>query len=56
MPRTFSWIQGEDYLNGLALNCGANGMVTGLGNVWIEPYIKMYQTVKAWNNSRLNKI
>jgi len=52
----FSWIQGEDYLDGPALNCGANGMVTGLGNVWIEPYIKMYQAAKARNNSRVNEI
>jgi len=56
VPENFSWIQGEDYLDGAALNCGANGMVTGLGNVWIEPYIKMYQAAKARNNSRVNEI
>ena len=32
-PESFSWIQGEDYLDGPALNYGANGIVTGLGNV-----------------------
>jgi len=42
VPESFSWIQGEDYLDGPAFNCGANGIVTGLGNVFIEPYIQMY--------------
>jgi len=56
VPKSFSWIQGEDYLDGPAFNCGANGIVTGLGNVWIEPYIKMYQAAKARNNSRVNEI
>lgn len=56
VPESFSWIQGEDYLDGPAFNCGANGIVTGLGNVWIEPYIKMYQAARARNNSRVNKM
>jgi 4-hydroxy-tetrahydrodipicolinate synthase len=56
VPEYFSWIQGEDYLDGPAFNCGANGIVTGLGNVWIEPYIKMFQAAKARNNSRVNEI
>ena len=56
VPESFSWIQGEDYLDGPAFNCGANGIVTGLGNVWVEPYVKMYQAVKAGNNLRVNKI
>ena len=56
VPESFSWIQGEDYLDGPAFNCGANGIVTGLGNVWIEPYIKMFQAAKARNNSRVNEI
>ena len=38
----FAWIQGEDYLDGPALLIGADGIVTGLGNVWIEPYLVMY--------------
>ncbi|GAK51821.1 dihydrodipicolinate synthase [Candidatus Moduliflexus flocculans] len=37
----FAWIQGEDYLDGASLLLGARGIVTGLGNVWIEPYINM---------------
>jgi len=56
LTESFSWIQGEDYLDGPALNCGADGLVTGLGNVWIEPYIKMYQAARARNNSRINKM
>jgi len=56
VPGSFSWIQGEDYLDGPAFNCGANGVVTGLGNVWIEPYVKMYQAVKVGNNLRVNKM
>jgi 4-hydroxy-tetrahydrodipicolinate synthase len=47
VPEQFSWIQGEDYLDAASLNIGADGMVTGLGNVYIEPYIKMYQAAQA---------
>ncbi len=56
VPETFSWIQGEDYLDGSALNCGANGMVTGLGNVFIEPYIRMYQAAKKGNYQKVNEL
>ena len=56
VPETFSWIQGEDYLDGSALNCGANGMVTGLGNVFIEPYIRMYQAAKKGNYQKVNEM
>ena len=56
VPETFSWIQGEDYLDGSALNCGANGMVTGLGNVFIEPYIRMYQAAKKGNYRKVNEM
>ena len=56
VPETFSWIQGEDYLDGSALNCGANGMVTGLGNVFIEPYILMYQAAKKGNYRKVNEM
>ncbi|MEE8564367.1 MAG: dihydrodipicolinate synthase family protein [Atribacterota bacterium] len=56
VPETFSWIQGEDYLDGPALNCGANGMVTGLGNVFIEPYIRMYQAAKKGNYRKVNEM
>jgi len=42
ISKSFSWIQGEDYLDGPSFNIGADGVVTGLGNVFIEPYIRMY--------------
>jgi len=53
---SFSWIQGEDYLDGPALNCGANGIVTGLGNVFIEPYIQMYKEVKKGNVTKIYEV
>ncbi len=43
----FAWIQGEDRLDAPSLLLGAPGIVTGLGNVDIRPYIKMYDAVKA---------
>ena len=45
----FTWIQGEDYLDGASLLLGARGIVTGLGNVWIEPYIKMRDAHRQGN-------
>ena len=56
VPESFSWIQGEDYLDGPAFNCGANGIVTGLGNVFIEPYIQMYKEAKKGNYHKVNEI
>jgi len=56
VPESFSWIQGEDYLDGAAFNCGANGVVTGLGNVWIEPYIQMYKEAKKGNYQKVNEM
>lgn len=47
VPDYFSWIQGEDYLDAASLNIRANGMVTGLGNVYIEPYVEMYQAAHS---------
>lgn len=44
-PR-FAWIQGEDYLDGPSLLVGANGFVTGLGNVCIEAHIAMRQAMQ----------
>ncbi len=39
----FVWIQGEDLLDAAAYLVGAKAVVTGLGNVWIDPYIEMRQ-------------
>ncbi len=38
----FAWFQGEDYLCGPALVCGADGMVSGLANARVEPYVEMF--------------
>jgi 4-hydroxy-tetrahydrodipicolinate synthase len=52
----FSWIQGEDLLDGPSLLVGADGLVTGLGNVWIDPYIKLYQAKEQKNFAQLNEL
>ena len=39
----FAWIQGEDYLCAPALLCGGDGMVSGLSNARVEPYVAMYR-------------
>jgi 4-hydroxy-tetrahydrodipicolinate synthase len=43
LPGPFAWIQGEDYLEAASYLLGAQGAVTGLGNVWIEPYVSMHR-------------
>ena len=42
----FAWIQGEDLLDAPSLLFGAPGLVTGLGNVSIEPYVTMYRAAQ----------
>lgn len=56
VPEFFSWIQGEDYLDGSSFNIGADGVVTGLGNVFIEPYIQMYKEAKKGNYQKVNEM
>ncbi len=56
VPESFSWIQGEDYLDGSSFNIGADGVVTGLGNVFIEPYIQMYKAAKKRNYPKVNEM
>lgn len=56
MFESFSWIQGEDYLDGPSFNIGADGVVTGLGNVFIEPYIQMYKEAKKENYQKVNEM
>ncbi|MBA7661795.1 4-hydroxy-tetrahydrodipicolinate synthase [subsurface metagenome] len=53
-PEHFSWIQGEDFLDGASLILGAHGLVTGLGNIWIEPYVELYREAKRGNASKVN--
>jgi dihydrodipicolinate synthase/N-acetylneuraminate lyase len=52
----FAWIQGEDYLDGPSLLVGAKGIVTGLGNVWIEPYVELYREKEQGNLEKLHDL
>lgn len=56
VPDAFSWIQGEDYLDGSSLNLGAKGIVTGLGNVFIDPYIEMFKEAKRGNEVTVREL
>ena len=56
VSESFLWIQGEDYLDGPSFNIGADGVVTGLGNVFIEPYIQMYKEAKKGNYQKVNEM
>ena len=51
--KEFAWIQGEDYLCGANFLAGADGVVSGLSNVRIEPYVEMYE---AFLNNDARKI
>ncbi len=53
-PEGFIWIQGEDYLDGPSLMTGCHGIVTGLGNARIEPYLRIYQAAREedWQTVR----
>lgn len=42
----FSWIQGDDYLDAPALMLGADGIVSGLSNVRVEPYVGIWRAAK----------
>ena len=44
LPGSFAWIQGDDYLEAVSYLIGAKGVVTGLGNIWIDPYIELYRS------------
>jgi 4-hydroxy-tetrahydrodipicolinate synthase len=46
-PRGFNWIQGEDLLDAESFIAGASGVVTGLSNIFPEPYVKMYAAFQA---------
>ena len=49
----FAWIQGEDYLCAAALLAGGDGMVAGLSNAKVEPYVAMY---RAYEDGDLEKV
>ncbi len=48
----FSWIQGDDYLDAASFLVGAQGIVTGTGNVWIDPYLELYQAMQEGNRQK----
>lgn len=52
----FAWIMGEDYLDADSLMIGVSGIVTGLGNVWIEPYLEMYQAAQESDFLKVRKL
>lgn len=54
-PRSdqFAWIQGEDYLCGSALLCGGDGMVSGLSNARVEPYVEMYRAYEQGDTDKI---
>ena len=45
------WIQGEDYLDAPSLLLGAPAIVTGMGNVWLEPYVAMYTASQSGDSA-----
>jgi 4-hydroxy-tetrahydrodipicolinate synthase len=51
----FAWIMGEDYLGAAGLMIGARGIVTGLGNVWVEPYVEMYRAAEKRDSEEILK-
>jgi 4-hydroxy-tetrahydrodipicolinate synthase len=46
-PEGFSWIMGEDYLDGPAMLSGAHGIVTGLSNVRAEFHVGLVRAAEA---------
>jgi 4-hydroxy-tetrahydrodipicolinate synthase len=54
--KNFALLQAEDYLHADALMIGSPGIVTGLGNVWIEPYVEMYEAAQKNDFPRVRKI
>jgi len=45
-PGPFTWIQGEDLLEAPSYLLGARGVVTGLSNVSLEPYVRLRDAVQ----------
>ena len=46
-PDSFSWIMGEDYLDGSAMLAGADGIVSGLSNVWAGFHAALVRAARA---------
>lgn len=51
--RGFAWIQGEDYLCGATFLAGGDGVVSGLSNVRVEPYVEMYQAYCSGDDKKI---
>jgi 4-hydroxy-tetrahydrodipicolinate synthase len=47
LPGPFAWIQGEDLLEAPSYLLGVRGVVSGLSNVDIRPYIEMNRAARA---------
>jgi len=46
-PAGFAWIMGEDYLDGPAMLTGADGIVSGLSNVWAGFHSGLVRAARA---------
>ncbi len=46
-PAGFAWIMGEDYLDGPAMLTGADGIVSGLSNVWAAFHAGLVRAARA---------
>jgi 4-hydroxy-tetrahydrodipicolinate synthase len=57
-PPDFTWIMGEDYLDAASLSLGCDALVSGLGNIRIEPYVAMFSAAEhgAWDEVAAEQI
>jgi 4-hydroxy-tetrahydrodipicolinate synthase len=55
VPEHFSWIMGEDYLDGPAMLSGAHGIVTGLSNVWAGYHVGLVRAAQAGDREGVAK-
>lgn len=53
--KKFAWIQGEDYLCGATFLAGGDGVVSGLSNIRVEPYIEMYQAFQKGDTEKIKE-
>jgi len=53
--KDFSWIQGYDYLFEVSLLSGAVGIVTGIGNIVIEPFLELWDAFERNNLEELKE-
>jgi len=53
---SFSFLQGEDYLCGPSFLCGTDGLISGLCNVRIEPFIEMNKAYECQNWLKIREL